>query len=82
MPYGEVSMSTCFVMQPFDGGPFDRRYKDVFAPAIKAAGLEPYRVHQARVGAISAAHCAVLLSIRGAWTEREFDCGSAGYGFA
>lgn len=39
-------MSTCFVMQPFDGGPFDRRYKDVFAPAIQAAGLEPYRVDQ------------------------------------
>jgi len=46
MPYGEVSMSTCFVMQPFDSGPFDRRYKDIFEPAIKAAGLEPYRVDQ------------------------------------
>jgi len=33
-------------MQPFDGGPFDRRYEDVFAPAIKDAGLEPYRVDQ------------------------------------
>lgn len=39
-------MNTCFVMQPFDGGPFDRRYKDVFEPAIKAAGLESYRVDQ------------------------------------
>src|ERR1022692_1333472 len=39
-------MATCFVMQPFDGGPFDRRYEDIFAPAIKAAGLEPYRVDQ------------------------------------
>jgi nucleoside 2-deoxyribosyltransferase len=39
-------MATCFVMQPFDDGPFDRRYEDVFAPAIKAAGLDPYRVDQ------------------------------------
>ena len=26
------------------GGPFDKRYDDVFVPAIRAAGLEPYRV--------------------------------------
>ena len=37
-------MGRCFVMQPFDGGPFDARYEDVFVPAIKDAGLEPYRV--------------------------------------
>ena len=37
-------MATCFVIQPFDSGPFDKRFDDVFAPAIKAAGLEPYRV--------------------------------------
>lgn len=37
-------MPTCFVIQPFDSGKFDKRYEDVFAPAIKAAGLEPYRV--------------------------------------
>ena len=37
-------MSRCFVMQPFDGGAFDKRYDDVFVPAIKEAGLEPYRV--------------------------------------
>ncbi|MGD0540930.1 MAG: hypothetical protein ABSB33_05375 [Tepidisphaeraceae bacterium] len=34
----------CFVMQPFDGKKFDRRFKDIFEPAIKAAGMEPYRV--------------------------------------
>ena len=34
----------CFVMQPFDNGKFDKRYADVFEPAITAAGLEPYRV--------------------------------------
>ena len=31
-------------MQPFDGGTFDKRYESVFAPAIKAAKIEPYRV--------------------------------------
>jgi predicted transcriptional regulator len=31
-------------MQPFDKGVYDKRYEDVFAPAITAAGLEPYRV--------------------------------------
>ena len=38
-------MATCFVIQPFDGGKrYDKRYTDVFAPAIENAGLEPYRV--------------------------------------
>jgi hypothetical protein len=37
-------MGTCFVIQPFDRGPFDKRYEDVFEPAISEAGLEPYRV--------------------------------------
>lgn len=37
-------MSTCFIIQPFDNGPFDKRYEDVFVPAIRAADLEPYRV--------------------------------------
>lgn len=37
-------MDTCFVIQPFDKGNFDDRYNDTFEPAIKAAGLEPYRV--------------------------------------
>ena len=37
-------MGTCFVIQPFDGGKFDKRFEDVYRPAIKAAGLEPYRV--------------------------------------
>jgi len=39
-------VSTCFVMQPFDQGVFDQRYEDVLAPAIRDAGLEPYRVDQ------------------------------------
>jgi len=36
-------MATCFVIQPFDGGKYDARYEDIFVPAIKGAGLEPYR---------------------------------------
>lgn len=39
-------MSTCFVIQPFDQGIFDKRYHDTFRPAIIAADLEPYRVDQ------------------------------------
>ncbi len=39
-------MPTCFVIQPFDGGAFDKRFEDVFAPAVKDADLEPYRVDQ------------------------------------
>lgn len=39
-------MARCFVIQPFDKGLFDKRYKDVFKSAIKDAGLEPYRVDQ------------------------------------
>jgi hypothetical protein len=37
-------MSKCFVIQPFDGGKFDKRFDDIYEPAIKAAGIEPYRV--------------------------------------
>jgi hypothetical protein len=39
-------MATCFVIQPFDSGKFDKRYEDVFKPAIIDAGLEPYRVDE------------------------------------
>ena len=37
-------MGRCFVIQPFDKGRYDKRYEDVFAPAIREAGLEPYLV--------------------------------------
>lgn len=37
-------MRTCFVIQPFDKGKFDKRYEDVLSPAIAMAELEPYRV--------------------------------------
>ena len=39
-------MPTCFVIQPFDSGPYDKRFEQTFKPAITAAGLEPYRVDQ------------------------------------
>jgi hypothetical protein len=39
-------MATCFVIQPFDGGRFDKMFDGVYSPVITAAGLEPYRVDQ------------------------------------
>ena len=39
-------MATCFVIQPFDSGKFDKRFRDIYRPAIEAAGLEAYRVDQ------------------------------------
>lgn len=39
-------MPKCFVIQPFDRDKFDKRYQDVFKPAIEAAGFIPYRVDE------------------------------------
>jgi hypothetical protein len=39
-------MGTCFVIQPFDNGKYDKRYRGVFKLAIEAAGLDAYRVDQ------------------------------------
>jgi hypothetical protein len=39
-----IKPDTCFVIQPFDDDDYDRRYDEVLVPAIRAAGLEPYRV--------------------------------------
>lgn len=39
-------MEKCFVIQPFDKDTYDRRFKDCFEPAIRNAGLEPYRVDE------------------------------------
>ena len=38
-------MPTCFVIQPFDSEN-NRRYEEVYKPALKEVGLEPYRVDQ------------------------------------
>ncbi|PKL78636.1 MAG: hypothetical protein CVV25_11035 [Ignavibacteriae bacterium HGW-Ignavibacteriae-4] len=37
-------MEKCFVIQPFDNDKFDKRFEDIFKPAIQNAGLEPYRI--------------------------------------
>jgi hypothetical protein len=37
-------MPRCFVMQPFDGDEFDKRYDEIYKPAIEEAGFDPYRV--------------------------------------
>lgn len=43
----EVSKTLrCFVIQRFDNGPFDKGYRDVIVPAVKRAGLQPYRVDE------------------------------------
>ena len=44
----ESQAETCFVIQPFDGGPYDKRYDEIIGPAIVAAGLTPYRVDRDR----------------------------------
>jgi len=39
-------MDKCFIIQPFDKGKFDKRFDDIFKPAITKANLEPYRIDQ------------------------------------
>ena len=36
----------CFVIQPFDSGKFDQRYREIIKPAIEACGLTAYRVDE------------------------------------
>ena len=38
-------MPTCFVIQPFSSK-FEKRFQDVYKPALEKAGLDPYRVDQ------------------------------------
>jgi hypothetical protein len=42
----KADMRKCFVIQPFDKGVYDKRYRDVLKPALNSAGLEPYRVDE------------------------------------
>lgn len=37
-------MEDCFVIQPFDKDKYDKRFTEIFEPAIIAADLTPYRV--------------------------------------
>ncbi|WP_375398953.1 hypothetical protein [uncultured Sphingomonas sp.] len=39
-------MEKCFVIQRFDGGAYDRRFVETFAPAIEAGGASPVRADQ------------------------------------
>lgn len=39
-------MPTCFVIQPFDSGEFDRRFNEVYRLALQQADLEVYRVDE------------------------------------
>lgn len=39
-----MSSNSCFVIQPFDRDKYDKRFMDIYEPAIIAAGLEAYRV--------------------------------------
>lgn len=36
----------CFVIQRFDDGAYDKRYRETFAPAIKRGGAEPVRADE------------------------------------
>lgn len=37
-------MDKCFVIQPFDNDKFDKRFVDIFKPAIEKSGYEAYRI--------------------------------------
>ena len=37
-------MNKCFVIQPFDNDKYDKRFVDIFKPAIEKSGLEAYRI--------------------------------------
>ena len=39
-------MEKCFIIQPFDNDKFDKRFDDIFKPAIIKANCEPYRIDQ------------------------------------
>lgn len=39
-------MKTCFVIQRFDGGVYDKRYRETFAPAIERGGAKPVRADE------------------------------------
>ena len=39
-------MPVCFVIQPFDNGKFDKRFKEIYRPALEEADLEVYRVDE------------------------------------
>jgi len=40
----DITMNQCFVIQPFDNDKYDKRYVDIFEPAISKAGFQAYRI--------------------------------------
>jgi hypothetical protein len=42
----EVTKPTCFVIQSFDGGTFDRRYTETIRPALIKASVVPQRADE------------------------------------
>lgn len=40
------SFKSCFVIQKFDGAAYDKRYREIFAPAIERAGAKPIRADE------------------------------------
>ena len=42
----EQMRDLCFIIQPFDKGCYDQRYKDVIKPAVESCGLDAYRVDE------------------------------------
>jgi len=41
-------MEKCFVIQPFDNDKFDKRFVDIFEPAIIKAEFDAYRIDKRR----------------------------------
>jgi hypothetical protein len=41
-----IPKPTCFVIQAFDGGTYDRRYKETIRPALVKANVEPQRADE------------------------------------
>ena len=46
MTESQKKLPQCFVIQPFDGGMYDRRYKETIKPALEKAGVEPQRADE------------------------------------
>jgi len=46
MPDEPNNMPTCFVIQTFDGGKYDRRYRETIRPALVTAKVDPQRADE------------------------------------
>lgn len=80
-------MGTCFVIQPFDGGRFDKMFDGVHVPAIESAGLEAYRVDRdpsadVLIGAIEEGIQSATLCLAEITTDNPNVWYELGYAFA